>query len=868
MVVRVSGKASNIRIVDFKVDSKSISVNLTKTATIEIKMYDSDALEFTQSIRAKYVHLANPVLKDGLHFISVRILSDGKVVDWCGDNLNINRAAKVQEIVFDKKYLNKSDSVSGTVKLNSATASDRVVLKAWDTHGRLFGYTSLPAARSVRFKFPVSTSLSCINRVQAILVSKGLTISQKSAEFTIKQDYDPMDFSMIMWMMEIPEDDYLLSRVYMDQLYKSGVDTSYEYFTPRLTDDQLRKEAHMLTMANLRIIPYSWRIFPNSVADNIRTPCLSDPVYRKDTQAGLTRQARILHPFSVDSYSLGDEDILADGESDVCFSPTCLAGFKEYLRNVYGTLAALNAEWESTYTDWEQILPLTTEQARKSGKTAPWLDFRLHMENVYTDYNMYATNIIRSIEPKAKVGAEGYYDTTSWAGYNWPNLLTDNQLCGLYSNPSQKEIVRSFARKDSVTGTWYGTYTGALYEAAVRSHPWDSLFHRQNSAFWYNSCHSVGSGGGSIFTPDFTPIPAYAQTMQEITEIKRGIGKLILSADQVTDGIAILYSQPSLHAASLNPNPVTQKASWEAFILGLEDCRYQYRFVSTKQLTSGGLKGCKVLILPFAQALSKSESKAILAFAQKGGIVVADYPAGVMDEHGKLLPQSSLNDLFDTSNVLTETRSGKGKGIYTGGHTNLSANLLRLLSKNGIKPGVRLTGKDGKSAVSAGTSVFKLGAIKYVCIMPTQGVKQPINCLLGIGMKAYVYNVRSGKYLGFFDKARITLHSARATVMAFSPYKITGMKIDPSGVSVRQGRILNVSMSLNANQKASDHVFHLSVFNPIGKENREYSKNVVASNGRCKASIPFSLNDTRGKWTVRVTDITSGVSDEKSIQID
>lgn len=62
----------------------------------------------------------------------------------------------------------------------------------------------------------------------------------------------------------------------------------------------------------------------------------------------------------------------------------------------------------------------------------------------------------------------------------------------------------------------------------------------------------------------------------------------------------------------------------------------------------------KVLVLPFVVGMSDAEAKQIRAFAEGGGVVVADYRCGVRDEHGKLRKTGVLDDLFGIRRVDLE----------------------------------------------------------------------------------------------------------------------------------------------------------------------------------------------------------------------
>ena len=64
-------------------------------------------------------------------------------------------------------------------------------------------------------------------------------------------------------------------------------------------------------------------------------------------------------------YSLADESGVADLAAfwDFDFSDQSLVPMRRWLQSRYGTLAALNKEWESDFKNWDSVTPPTTHEA-------------------------------------------------------------------------------------------------------------------------------------------------------------------------------------------------------------------------------------------------------------------------------------------------------------------------------------------------------------------------------------------------------------------------------------------------------------------------------------------------------------------------
>jgi hypothetical protein len=86
---------------------------------------------------------------------------------------------------------------------------------------------------------------------------------------------------------------------------------------------------------------------PRDRAAFIREPSLSDPEWLNKIHDRLIRSVRALHPYRPLYYSLGDETGIGDLAAfwDFDLSDLSLAAMREWLKDDYGSLAALNQQW-------------------------------------------------------------------------------------------------------------------------------------------------------------------------------------------------------------------------------------------------------------------------------------------------------------------------------------------------------------------------------------------------------------------------------------------------------------------------------------------------------------------------------------------
>ncbi|HEV2863225.1 MAG TPA: beta-galactosidase trimerization domain-containing protein [Pyrinomonadaceae bacterium] len=432
-----------------------------------------------------------------------------------------------------------------------------------------------------------------------------------------------------------------------------------------------------------------------------RTPSFNDRAFM-DALAGITRAtARNKARYQMDYYFVGDEGSLTSYGDPVDFdwSPQALADFREWLKAEYKTLGALNRVWKSDFRDWDAVLPSTTEQAKKSGNFAPWADHRTFMEATFARAYARVRAAVREGDPEARIALSGTQETNAYNGADWYRLdrVIDDFLS--YEGGNQWDMHRSFAKPDSMIGFWtgYGSsgigVQNAIWNAAVNNvlHP---------NVFWMYS----------FLDPDLTHSNSARDMGQAFRSLRfEGVGKLLMESGRLGDGIAIHYSMPSVHGASIlgyhrnfdggkDVDPEKAAANFPAdrdgWVRAIKDLGLQPDFVASEQIERGALSAGKyrILILPLSFALSTEEAKAVEEFARAGGVVIADAAAGVMDEHCAWQPRGVLDEMFGISAPESSRRTlgraaGAAEVTAEGARWGLKAGALEGLTA--AEPGVK-----------------------------------------------------------------------------------------------------------------------------------------------------------------------------------
>ena len=371
------------------------------------------------------------------------------------------------------------------------------------------------------------------------------------------------------------------------------------------------------------------------------------------------------------AYSLGDETVTRGSDT----SPWDLAAYRRYLQSVYSDIAALNASWGTDYAGFEAIELLdpndpTEAGAKRAGNYARWYDRQAWESANFLGLCRRFGEAFRRLDPQALTGFEGAGRLES--GDDIDGILRTNGFWTPYPGLVD-QVLPGIAPHDFPYANWTDS---SLKDANLLTWSYWRMVLNGSHGVWWWRWDNIGRYIG-LLRPDLSPFDEVAELLEDTRTTREGLNDLLLRSERQTDGIVLLYSQPSLYAAQVADGPGYGKAAedhaaWQQILFNLG---LSFGTVTDAMLRRGELdpKTLRVLILPRTEALGEEETRRITAFVEAGGTVIADVRPGRFTGRVKPRTAGALDTLFGVDSrgssgavrkAMVEIRLGEGQPTW------------------------------------------------------------------------------------------------------------------------------------------------------------------------------------------------------------
>ena len=141
------------------------------------------------------------------------------------------------------------------------------------------------------------------------------------------------------------------------------------------------------------------------------------------------------------------------------------------------------------------------------------------------------------------------------------------------------------------------------------------------------------------------------------------------------------------------------------------------------------------------------------------------------------------------------------------------------------------------------------------------------NATLEIEQPAHVYDMRQKTYLGHTKAADFGLRPGEPELFALLPYKVNALSLESPAV-VHTGETLSVRARVVVDDgRPGNHVVHVRLERGEDPTETAFSGNVMLNDGRGILQVPTAYNDAAGDWTLKVSDVLSGVETSCSVRL-
>jgi hypothetical protein len=655
----------------------------------------------------------------GRHYVDLTLQAGGKHYDWGTLSFDLPKADEILSVTTDRQFYTRGDKLLLSFETRSGKPGTWCA-ELFDNRGRLIarqasGATSLGASPS-HPEMVVGNYTTNVGwaRITLLDADGSRIVDRKQVRVNFQSlDRDFGAYELIMPWYGPPS----------YQPWTPTLDEQFGKFGVTVVEDPTRN-FKLIRQVETPGFGVYWHYRQKYLEQKdkfletgdkrylIREPDLADDAWLEKLRRIMREDMEKYKPYRPLAWHLADESSLtAYGDPlDFSWSVPTLTKFRAWLKTRYPSLSLLNAEWDSTFESWDEVVPLTTAEAQAKGNYAGWMDHRTFMEEVFAHALQVAAETVKQEDPGGRPSVSGTQVPGPSNALNWYLLDRIVDYLQPYSEGDQDELHRVLNPRLILTG-----FTGyERHGRELRHELWHRLFHGHIGAslFW----HYTALNADLTLTEQGRDL---AETIGEFRD--EGITQLLRGAERENCGIAVHYSLFSVRGQWITDGRIVPHElssgdrtsahlhrfdrNRHAWLQALGDAGYQFDFITTEQIDAGKLAGYRVLVLPDSIALSDAETNAVREFVERGGLLLTDAETGLMDAHARWQAAGRLDDVLGVQRLLVrsapdETPVSRFRVALSGGTVELEV--------HSANPNLRLT--TGRPGAAGGLGSESAGA--------------------------------------------------------------------------------------------------------------------------------------------------------------
>ena len=397
--------------------------------------------------------------------------------------------------------------------------------------------------------------------------------------------------------------------------------------------------------------------------------CYNSPEYRELTRKIVTAMTEHYKDnLNVIGWQIDNE--LGCHESNRCYCDNCLAKFREWLKNKYGTLENLNNSWgtvfwSQTYNSWDEvILPRRTVGAHNPSLL---LDFCRFVSDSTIDYQNFQLEILKSICPNKFIthnfmglfGGLDYYklgeelDFVSWDNYpKFGNKVIPQQIALAHDVMRGIKGKNFWIMEEQSGPAGWEVFGATPLPGEIRLWAYQGIAHGADAIvyFRWRTCRfGTEEFWHGILDHDGVPRRRYQEVKQVGQELK-DLSDIVGSRYKAE--VAIIYSYDIRWSLEIQPNNpgFNYMGQIEKYYSALFNQHIPVDIVPpTKDLSK-----YKLVIAPSLYLMTPEIRDNLASFVKNGGTLVVTLRSGVKDWNNVVTDKTLPGELADLLGIEIE----------------------------------------------------------------------------------------------------------------------------------------------------------------------------------------------------------------------
>jgi hypothetical protein len=323
-------------------------------------------------------------------------------------------------------------------------------------------------------------------------------------------------------------------------------------------------------------------------------------------------------------------DIMAYELMYICYCDRSRRGFHEWLETKHGSIARANELWQTTYTNFKDVIPPPVRNSRPLDGTnrALWYDWARYNQERFTDYLLWVRSEIRKTDTTVPLAAGGSSSMlagrTGTTGIDEERIVNEvddviiheggGTTLGVDLQLALSDKSKPLADPEMSLGAVENLLPHFLHGKSVAQiYHWPT---QPANEFYSNNRSSLAHS----WAYSLADVDEVLRVALDVRRLNREIAAFVEAPAEV----AILYSQTA--TLQLPPEMLTwQTTPYVAELHNTyEAAQYldaKITFVTERQALNGKLDRYKLLLVPAVRNLPRSVVQAIWEYAARGGHV-------------------------------------------------------------------------------------------------------------------------------------------------------------------------------------------------------------------------------------------------------